>query len=69
MMKMTVIALSQLLKHLYNNASSYLMFVGLACIMKYIFNMYGFQTLLLSFGVLLILTSLIIEINKVSTKK
>ena len=68
-MKMTVIAMSHLLDHLYKNRSNYLMFIGLACIMKYVYNIYGFQTLLLSFGVLLILTSLIIEINKVSTKK
>lgn len=69
MMKMTVIAIAELMKHLYKNASTYLMTIGLACIMRYIFIMYGFQTLLLSFGVLLILASLIIEINKVSTKK
>lgn len=68
-MKSTVLAMSKIFEHLYKNRSNYFMLIGLLCILSYVYSNYGFQTSLLFVGVLLILTSLIVEINSLSNRR
>lgn len=68
-MKATLIAISRLIEHFYVHRVNYLMFAGIGCILSYVYANYGFQTSLLLVGILLTITSMIIEINKVSKKK
>ena len=68
-MKSTLMAISKLVKHFYVNRTNYLMFAGVGCILSYVYTNYGFQTSLLLVGILLIITSMIIEINKISKKR
>lgn len=68
-MKATLIAMSRLIEHFYVHRANYLMFSGIGCILSYVYANYGFQTSLLLVGILLTITSMIIEINKVSRKR
>jgi len=68
-MKATIIAISNLMKHIHDNVSSYLMLLGIVFISIYIDSICGFKTLLLFIGILLVITSLIIEMNNISNKK
>ena len=68
-MKATLIAISRLVEHFYIHRANYLMFSGISCILSYVYANYGFQTSLLLVGILLMITSMIVEINKVSRKR
>ena len=68
-MKATLIAMSKLVEHFYIHRAIYLMFSGIGCILSYVYANYGFQTSLLLVGILLMITSMIVEINKVSRKR
>ena len=63
MMKV-LIALKIIMNHLLNNISNYLLFIGICLILNYIKNKYGTDTALLGVGIVLILTSLVNELNK-----
>ena len=64
MMKV-LIALKIIMNHLLNNISNYLLFIGICLILNYIKNKYGTDTALLGVGIVLILTSLVNELNKI----
>lgn len=68
-MKSMIRATKMIIKHLYFNASNYLLSIGTICIVSYVYMIYGFQTSLLLVGILLIIASMIIELNRHSTKK
>lgn len=68
-MKSTMKAMKMIIKHLYLNASNYLLSIGSMCVISYVYMIYGFQTSLLLVGILLIIASIIIELNRHSTKK
>lgn len=63
-MKKTLIALQIILRHLINNFSNYCLTLGIILINYYILVTYGLPNMLLSIGVISILVSLIIELNK-----
>lgn len=52
-----------MMMHLTKNFSNYCLFVGLLCILYYIYVTYGVPTLILSIGVVSVLTSFVIEMN------
>lgn len=64
MMSNIVYALKALFKHLYKNASNYLFSIGLLLIIRFIFITFGLEAFLLTIGILLIIYSFILEINK-----
>lgn len=63
-MKLIIMIMSKLLEHIYNNVSSYLMLLGFGCILSYVYSTFGFQASLLLTGILLIIISVMIELNK-----
>lgn len=62
-MSKVLIALMTIIQHLIKNFSNYCLAVGLLCILYYIKVTYGTPTLILSVGVVSVLTSFVIEIN------
>lgn len=69
MMKSIMKAISMLLEHFYKNRSNYCLIIGVFFVLKYIYTIYGLETLFLLIGILLILTSFIIEANKLSNRR
>ena len=58
-----------LLKHIVLNVSNYALLIGIGCILYFIHYKYGTPTTILSVGVLLVATSIVIEVNKKNVKK
>lgn len=56
-------AMRTIIQHLIRNFSNYCFSVGLLCILYYIYVTYGTPTLILSVGVISVLTSFVIELN------
>lgn len=63
-MNKVVQALIMTLQHLIRNFSNYCLLIGMIFILYYIKITYGVPTLILSIGVVSVLTSLIVELNK-----
>lgn len=68
MMNKTLVAIGMILSHLVRNISNYLLCIGLFLVVYYIKIEYGFNSALLSVGVISILTSIINELNKINNK-
>lgn len=68
-MKSIVKTFSMLFAHIYKNRSNYCLSVGVFFVLRYIYTIYGLETLFLLIGLLLILTSFIIEANKLSNRR
>lgn len=58
-----------LLKHIVLNVSNYSLLLGIGFILYYIYHSFGVPTLILSVGVLLVATSIVIEVNKPKKKQ
>lgn len=67
-MNKTLIALGIVLSHLMRNISNYLLCIGLFLVIYYIYIEYGFNSALLSVGIISILTSMVNELNKLNSK-
>lgn len=63
-MNKVVQALVLILQHLVKNFSNYCLFIGLVCILYFIKITYGVPTTILSVGIVAVITSLVIELNK-----
>ncbi len=63
-MNKVVKALAITLQHLIKNLSNYCLFIGMIFVLNYVKITYGTPTLILSIGVVLILASLVMELNK-----
>lgn len=68
-MNKVVQALTVTLQHLIRNFSNYCLLVGIIFILYFIKITYGVPTLILSIGVVSVLTSLIVELNKKGNKR
>lgn len=68
-MNKVLIALGIIISHLIKNLSNYLLFIGLFLVIYYIYTQFGFDSTLLSIGILCILTSIINELNKKPQRK
>ena len=68
MMNKTLVAIGMIFSHLVRNISNYLLCIGLFLVVYYIKIEYGFNSALLSVGVISILTSIINELNKINNK-
>lgn len=68
-MNKVVQALTVTLQHLIRNFSNYCLLVGIIFILYFIKITYGGPTLILSIGVVSVLTSLIVELNKKGNKR
>ena len=62
-------AIAIILEHLYKNISNYLLTLGLAIVLFFIKVNFGFMPFVLSVGILLILTAIIIELNRATLNK
>lgn len=63
-MKKMITALQIILRHLINNFSNYCLTLGIILINYYILITYGLPNMLLSIGIISIITSIVIELNK-----
>ena len=61
-------ALASIIQHIFKNISNYGLLVGLLLVVNFIFKKYGSDVGLLSIGVLLILSSFVLEINNINNK-
>lgn len=68
-MNKVVQALILILQHLVKNFSNYCLFIGILFILSFIKIEYGVPTTILSIGVISVLTSLVIELNKKNNSK
>lgn len=64
MMNNILYALQSLFKHLYHNSSNYLFIFGLILIIRFVFITFGLEVFLLTIGILLIIYSFVLELNK-----
>ena len=62
-------AIAIILEHLYKNISNYLLTLGLAIVLFFIKVNFGLMPFILCVGILLILTAIIIELNRSIPKK
>lgn len=67
-MNKTLIALSMIFSHLFRNLSNYLLLIGILLVIHYIYIVHGFNSCLLSVGIVCIATSVINELNKINNK-
>lgn len=67
-MNKTLIAISIVLSHLIRNISNYLLCIGLFLVIYYIYVEYGFNSALLTVGIVSILMSMVNELNKLNNK-
>lgn len=68
-MKNILTAISVFFGHIYRNFSNYCLTFGILAILYFIFVTYGFSNTVLSIGVILVLTSIISELNRNSRGK
>ena len=67
-MNKTLIAIGIVLSHLIRNISNYLLCIGLFLVIYYIYVEYGFNSALLTVGIVSILMSMDNELNKLNNK-
>ena len=67
-MNKILFAISVILSHLFKNLSNYLLFLGISLVLYYTYVEYGFYSCLLSVGIISILASIVIELNKLNNK-
>lgn len=67
-MNKTLIAIGIVLSHLIRNISNYLLCIGLFLVIYYIYVEYGFNSALLTVGIVSILMSMVNELNKLNNK-
>lgn len=57
-----------LIQHFVKNFSNYSLLAGLLLVVNFIFKKYGVDTGLLSVGILLLITSFVLEVNNINNK-
>lgn len=57
-----------IVQHVIKNITNYCLLAGLLLVINFIFKEYGTDIGLLSIGILLILSSFVLEVNKISNK-
>jgi len=57
-------AIALFFRHLFTNISNYCLVIGIGCILHFVYDKFGTDTLILSIGALLVLISIVIEVNK-----
>ena len=65
-MKNILNALSVIFSHIYKNFSNYCLTLGILAIIYFVFVTYGFSNTVLLIGVMLVLTSIVSELNRSS---